>query len=121
MLTDYLEDLEVEQTAAYARNGRSFAKMTNDELHEAWFDAMQAYASNPTSPEPRMAEANIRAEFALRGLEPPWGFVSYALAEIRSKVGKLLKSLPPRKLKEIDKKLTAGLADYLGRRARTQN
>jgi len=113
---DYLEDLELEQTAAYARSGRSFANMTDEELHEAWFDAMQAYACNPTSPEPRLAEAAVRAELFLRDLEPPWEFASSALSEIRSKAGKIFKGLTPAKLEEIDDRLTADLVEFLNRR-----
>jgi hypothetical protein len=118
---DYLEDLELEQTAAYARSGRSFANLTDEELHEAWFDAMQTYACNPTSPEPRLAEAAIRAEFFLRGLEPPWEFASCALSEIRSKAGKIFKALTPAKLEEINDRLTADLVEFLNRRDSSKN
>jgi hypothetical protein len=118
---DYLEDLELEQTAAYARGGRSLARMADDELLEAWFEAMQAYASDPTSFAPRIAEATVRAELALRGLEPPWDVVSLALAEIRVKTSKLFESLDHDKLMEIDEQHTANLVDYLRRRTRSHN
>jgi hypothetical protein len=100
----------------------SFGNVTDDdELREAWFDAMEAYASNPTSSESRLAEAVTRAEFALRGIEPPWPFVSCVLAEVRAKVAKLFESLPPGKLRKIDERLTADLVGYLHRRDRPQN
>jgi hypothetical protein len=118
---DYLKDLELEQTAAYARSGRSFANMTDEDLHEAWFDAMQAYACNPTSLEPRSTEAAVRAELFLRGLEPPWEFASCALSEIRSKAGKIFKGLAPAKLEEIDDRLTADLVNFLNRRDSSNN
>jgi hypothetical protein len=118
---DYLKDLELEQTAAYARSGRSLANMTDEELHEAWFDAMQTYACDPTSLEPRSTEAAVRAELFLRGLEPPWEFASCALAEIRSKAGKIFKGLTPARLEEIDDRLTADLVEFINRRDGSNN
>jgi hypothetical protein len=118
---DYLQDLELEQMAAYARSGRSCSNMTDEELHEAWFDAMQTYACSPTSPEARLAEAAIRAEFFLRGLEPPWEYASSALSEIRSKAGKIFKGLTPARLEEISDRLTSDLVEFLNRRDSSNN
>ena len=117
----YLEALEVEQTVAYARGGRSFAHMSDDELRETWIETMQIWARDPTSPEPRMVETAIRAELTLRGLEPPWNAASRALEEICAITGKLYESFGRDKLIEIEERLTALVADYLVRRDRPQN
>lgn len=117
----YLEDVEIEQTVAYARSGRSFAQLTDDQLRETWIETMQIWAWDPTSPEPRMVETATRAELTLRGLEPPWDVACRALEEIRAKASKFFESLGHDKLLEIDEQLTAGVVDYLIRRDRPQN
>ena len=117
----YLEDLEVEQTVEYARSGRSFAHLTDDELRETWIETMRAWSRNPIFPEPRFTETGIRAELTLRGLEPPWDVVCDALEEIRAKASKLYESFGRDKLIEIEERLTALVADYLIRRDRPQN
>jgi hypothetical protein len=117
----YLEDVEIEQTVAYARGGRSFAQLTDDELRETWIETMQMWARDPTSPGARIVETDTRAELTLRGLQPPWDVACHALEEIRAKTSKLFESLSCDKLLEIDGQLTAGVTDYLVRRDRPQN
>jgi len=117
----YLEDVEIEQTVAYARSGRSLAHLTDDDLRERWIGTMQMWAQDPTSPEPRMVETAIRAELTLRGLEPQWDLACHALEEIRAKASKFFESFGHDKLLKIEEQLTAGVTDYLDRRDRPQN
>jgi hypothetical protein len=123
----YLEDVEIEQTAAYIRRGRSFAQLTDDELREAWVETVQTYARDPISPGARMVETATRTELTLRGPAALGYRARHALEgnkrkrEISAKASKLFESLDRGKLMEIEEQLVTDLSAYLHSRDCPQN
>jgi hypothetical protein len=79
----YLADQQVEKTADYLRNGRRLAKLRNRELADAWVSVMEKLADEPIRKKWRRVEEELSCELDLRGLEPPWERVRYALDRYR--------------------------------------
>jgi hypothetical protein len=66
----------VDQIADYNQRGRSYKALPNEGLVQSWRSIWNELAVEPLNENKRDVQADISAEFMLRGLEPPWDLVA---------------------------------------------
>jgi hypothetical protein len=66
----------VDQIADYNQRGRSYKALPNEGLVQLWQSIWNELAVEPLNENKRDVQADISAEFMLRGLEPPWDLVA---------------------------------------------
>jgi hypothetical protein len=66
------ENEAMNKLAAYAARGRLHKNLSEQQLKDAWKQALKNVANNPRVYEARSAENDLGSELKLRGLEPPY-------------------------------------------------
>jgi hypothetical protein len=66
----------VDQIADYNQRGRSYKALPNEGLVQSWRSIWNELAVEPLNENKRDVQADISAEFMLRGLEPPSDLVA---------------------------------------------
>jgi hypothetical protein len=64
-----------DQISDYSQRGRAYRTLSEDQLIQSWQSIWKRLVTDPLSGKKRDAQADIASEFALRGMEPPWGLV----------------------------------------------
>jgi hypothetical protein len=65
-----LANRELRETESYLTRGRAYKHLSDPELKERWITAFQAFAASPGHRETPELD-DLRAELALRDVEPP--------------------------------------------------
>src|SRR5438874_11775669 len=65
----------VEHTSDYARRGRLFKSLSQEQLAQQWCAAYREMADNPLDSYKRDVETDLASEFGLRGIECPFDLV----------------------------------------------
>jgi hypothetical protein len=109
--TDAERDLEmclaiqqVDQIADYASRGRVHERLTDQQLAEKWINAIRQCAHTSTD-EQRRAIEDLKAEFQLRSIEPPYEQVKLELDRIVADISSGCRPFLPSSL--IDPKVRA--------------
>src|SRR5262245_44599230 len=68
----FLANEQVDQIADYASRGRLYEQLTDGELAEKWIHAFKLFADAPSDERRRAIEIDLKAEFRLRSIEPPY-------------------------------------------------
>jgi hypothetical protein len=87
--TDAERDLEiflaieqVDQIADYASRGRVHERLTDQQLAKKWINAIRQCAHASTDEQRRAIASDLKAEFQLRSIEPPYEQVKLELDRI---------------------------------------
>ena len=82
----FLANEQVDQIADYASRGRLYERLTDGELAEKWIHAFRLFADAPSDERRRAIEIDLKAEFQLRGIEPPYD-------QVRSEINRIVDSM----------------------------
>jgi hypothetical protein len=65
----------IDHIADYASRGRSYKSLTDDQLSRQWIAAFKNFADDRSDHGRRATEMDLKAEFQLRNIEPPYDVV----------------------------------------------
>ena len=82
----FLANEQVDQIVDYASRGRLYERLTDGELAEKWIHAFRLFADAPSDERRRAIEIDLKAEFQLRGIEPPYD-------QVRSEINRIVDSM----------------------------
>src|SRR5262245_7162192 len=82
----FLANEQMDQIADYASRGRIYEQLTDGELAEKWMHAFRLFADAPSDERRRAIEIDLKAEFQLRGKEPPYD-------QVRSEINRIVDSM----------------------------
>ena len=82
----FLANEQVDQIADYASRGRLYKRLTDGELAEKWIHAFRLFADAPSDERRRAIEIDLKAEFQLRNIEPPYD-------QVRSEINRIVDSM----------------------------
>jgi hypothetical protein len=114
----FLANEQVDQIADYASRGRAYERLTDGELAEKWIHAFRLFADAPSDERRRAIEIDLKAEFQLRSIEPPYD-------QVRSDINRIVKNTSssfetmkrndPDGVDEINEEFQQDLADLKAR------
>ena len=82
----FMANEQVDQIADYASRGRVYERLTDGELAEKWIQAFRLFADAPSDERRRAIEIDLKAEFQLRRIEPPYD-------QVRSEINRVVKGM----------------------------
>ena len=82
----FLANEQVDQIADYASRGRAYERLTDGELAEKWINAFRQFADAPSDERRRAIEMDLKAEFRLRRIEPPYD-------QVRSEINRVVENM----------------------------
>ena len=82
----FLANQQVDQIADYASRGRVYERLTDGELAEKWINAFRQFADAPSDERRRAIETDLKAEFRLRSIEPPYD-------QVRSEINRVAENM----------------------------
>ena len=82
----FMANEQVDQIAHYASRGRIYQGLTDGELAEKWIHAFRLFADAPFDARRRAIEIDLKAEFQLRSIEPPYD-------QVRSEINRIVKDM----------------------------
>ena len=82
----FLANERVDQIADYASRGRLYERLTDGQLAEKWIHAFRLFAHAPSDERRRAMEIDLKAEFQLRGIEPPYD-------QVRSEINRIVDNM----------------------------
>jgi hypothetical protein len=82
----FLANQQVDQIADYASRGRVYERLTDGELAEKWIHAFRQFADAPSDERKRAIEIDLKAEFQLRSIEPPYD-------QVRSEINRVVANM----------------------------
>ena len=71
----FLASKSLDHISDYSQRGRMYQTLSDEFLVQAWQSIWKALAACPLNMKKRDTQADLAAEFALRGIEPPWDLV----------------------------------------------
>jgi len=77
---------QADQIADYVTRGRIYERLTDGELAEKWIHAFKMFAAARSDQCRRAIETDLKAEFQLRGIEPPYD-------QVRSEINRVVKDM----------------------------
>jgi hypothetical protein len=78
----FLAIQQVDQIADYASRGRVHERLTDQQLGKKWVGAFRRCAHAPSDEQRRAIENDLKAEFQLRSIEPPYEQVKLEIDRI---------------------------------------
>ena len=114
----FLANEQVDQIADYASRGRIYERLTDGELAEKWIHTFRLFADAPSDERRRAIEIDLKAEFQLRNIEPPYDQVRSEInriAENMSSGFETMKRDHPDAVDEIYEEFQQDLADLKAR------
>jgi len=91
-------DDAIDRTAHYARLGRRYRHLKNDELGRRWVEALGATVARPDDESARLLQEDLFAEHQLRRMKPPYEQVSAERERLVAEVVAKLRELKLLKL-----------------------
>ena len=127
--TDAVGELEmflaiqrVDQIGDYASRGRTHERLTDQQLARKWIDAIRQCAHASSDEQRRAIESDLKAEFQLRSIEPPYEQVKLEIdriaADISSRFEKMKRD-DPDAVAEMAEEFEQDLADLKVRMKRS--
>jgi hypothetical protein len=114
----FLANEQVDQIADYASRGRIYERLTDGELAEKWIHGFRLVADAPSDERRRAIETDLRAEFQLRGIEPPYDLVRSEInrvVEDMSSGFEIMTRDDPDAVDEMNEELQQDIADLKAR------
>jgi hypothetical protein len=109
----FLANQQVDQIADYASRGRVYERLTDGELAEKWIHAFRQFADAPSDERKRAIEIDLKAEFQLRSIEPPYD-------QVRSEINRVVANMSSgfeteKRVDEIYEEFQQDIADLKAR------
>jgi hypothetical protein len=82
----FLANEQVDQIADYASRDRVYERLTDGELAEKWIHTFRLFADAPSDERRRAIEIDLKAEFQLRSIEPPYD-------QVRSEINRVVANM----------------------------
>jgi hypothetical protein len=114
----FLANEQVDQIADYASRGRIYERLTDAELAEKWIHAFRLFADAPSDERRRAIEIDLKAEFQLRNIEPPYNQVRLEINRIVENMSSGLETMKrddPDAVDEINEEFQQDVADLKAR------
>jgi len=114
----FLANEQMDQIADYASRGRVYERLTEGELVEKWIHAFRLVADAPSDEHGRAIETDLRAEFQLRRIEPPYDQVRSEINRVvegMSSGFEIMKRDDPDAVDEMNEELQQDIADLKAR------
>ena len=89
----FLAIQRVDQIADYASRGRVHERLTNQQLVKKWINAIRQCAHAASDEQRRAIESDLKAEFQLRSIEPPYEQVKLELDRIAADISSGLEKM----------------------------
>ena len=109
----FLANEQVDQIADYASRGRVYERLTDGELAEKWIHTFRLFADAPSDERRRAIEIDLKAEFQLRSIEPPYN-------QVRSEINRVVANMSSgfeteKRVDEIYEEFQQDIADLKAR------
>src|SRR5262245_10602077 len=114
----FLANERVDQIADYASRGRLYERLTDGELAEKWIYTFRLCADAPSDQRRRATEIDLKADFQLRNIEPPYDQVTQEInrfVENMSSGFETMKRDDPDAVDEIYEEFQQDIADLKAR------
>jgi hypothetical protein len=114
----FLANEQVNQIADYASRGRLYERLTDGELAEKWIHAFKLFADAPSDERRRAIEIDLKAEFRLRNIEPPYDQVRPEINRIVDDMSsgfETIKRDDPDMIDEMNEEFQQDIADLKAR------
>ena len=105
LLRAWLADKNMLRTEAYAKGGRHFSDLDNEELERRWVAALKEWVTNFNTRMEHPDRHDLESEFALRRKMPPFQRVTEEFAALLDASHAVLAKLTPEALVNADRKL----------------
>ena len=89
----FLAIQRVDQIADYASRGRVHERLTDRQLAKKWINAIRQCAHASSDEKRRSIESDLKAEFQLRSIEPPYEQVKLELDRIAADISSGLEKM----------------------------
>ena len=118
----FLAIQRVDQIADYASRGRVHERLTDQQLAKKWTNAIRQCAHTASDEQRRAIESDLKAEFQLRSIEPPYEQVKLELDRIAADISSRLEKMKrddPDAVAEMAEEFEQDLADLTVRMKRS--
>jgi len=109
---------QVDQIADYANRGRVYERLTDGELAQKWIQAFRLFANAPADERRRAIEIDLKAEFQLRSIEPPYDQVRSEINRVVANYSsglEIMKRDDPDAVDEMNEEFQQDIADLKAR------
>ena len=72
----FLQSRSVDHVSDYSQRGRFYRSLSDNDLIRSWKTVWDSLENDPLNEKLRDTQADLSAEFSLRGIEPPWALVA---------------------------------------------
>ena len=114
----FMANEQVDQIADYANRGRVYERLTDGELAQKWIQAFRLFANAPSDERRRAIEIDLKAEFRLRNIEPPYDQVRPEINRIVDDMSsgfETIKRDDPDMIDEMNEEFQQDIADLKAR------
>ena len=118
----YLANDLIDHIADYASRGRSHKRLTDDQLSAKWIAAFRNFADDRNDRGRRAIEMDLKAEFHLRNIEPPYDLVKPEIVRVVEDMSsnfEKMKRDDPDAVDEMSEEMEYDLADLKARMKRS--
>lgn len=118
-LEGWLVSDQANKAADYAARGRKHQQLTMDELVGAWVQAFRSSAAEFGDGDRRSTEDDLRSEFSLRNIEPPYDLVKDDFERLVSSAADTIERLQaedPGHFEKVNKEIEEDVAAFRAER-----
>ena len=114
----FMANEQVDQIADYANRSRIYERLTDGELAEKWIQSFRLFADAPSDERRRAIEIDLKAEFQLRSIEPPYDQVRSEINRVVANYSsglEIMKRDDPDAVDEMNEEFQQDIADLKAR------
>jgi hypothetical protein len=114
----FLACQEMDRAAEYLSRGRIYRGLTDEQLADEWIAAFKGMAEIPADQSRKAIEDELRAEFKLRKVKPPFRKVKSDLDRLTSSIASSIEAMQrddPERFAKINRDLERDIADLKAR------
>jgi len=96
---------ELERMQEYLQRGRPFERTSLSDLHAMFIRTFKESVADLRNADARARSNDVRAEYTLRGMEPPFEDVKEDMQLLIQAAEEMVEGLTPERAEEIDKEI----------------
>jgi hypothetical protein len=120
----YLASSGADKLSDYAARGRKYRHLSAEDLTIAWKTAFRAMAGDVRSYERRAVEEDLKSEFLLRKIEPPYDLIREDMDRYAAEANRAIQELKdedPAQYEAMSRGVVDDLKDFKAARDRNRN